>query len=379
MEHGVHYPPSGMRFSLGFSTVAFALAACAAPPSDREEPKGSTESAIVNGSASPTAQDATVLISDRGEGICSGTLIAPNLVLTARHCVADYDPETDCGTITSQTQASRLTVSIGAAASPSAFVARGVKLYVPDTGELCSADIALLSLDEDVKDVTPVKVSFASPSKDVVGTAVGYGADQRTQRADIKILAVGPVRYSYPTRDGDLIQMDPMASEIVTTESTCFGDSGGPLLDDQGRIFAVASRGPDDVCRDRGSWWTTLDGHEQLIRDTAKAVGHPIVDVAPSSKPNAATNKNNPATASDSDDDDDGDSANSFSKKKKDSTKDEEDSGLDSGGCSATRRPTGADASFVLGLVLALLTLRRSRPSARKAPAARSRVSPSPG
>jgi MYXO-CTERM domain-containing protein len=338
------------------------LAACATPASEEPEPLGGSQQAIVGGTTSPASQDATVLISDRGRALCSGTLIAPNLVLTARHCVSDYDQRSDCGTILSQTPATSLTIATGANADERTVVARGVNIYVPSSNQLCSGDIALLSLDKDVPSITPARVSFAAATKDGVGTAVGYGGDApRTTRADVKILAVGPSSYTYRTQDGEMIPMDPLVNEIVTSESTCFGDSGGPLLDGQGRIFAVASRGMDIVCRDRAAYWTTLGGHEQLIRSAASAVGHPIVDA-----PTGATSASGKTAVTGDDEPASGNtdpSGNGATAKKKKSTE-SADSQLGSAGCTAAPGSGSGGMSALLALGLALAAVRRrSRPS----------------
>ena len=55
---------------------------------------------IIAGTTSTSDQDAVILLAIRSGGqlkdTCSGTLIAPNLVLTARHCVSDTDEGALC-------------------------------------------------------------------------------------------------------------------------------------------------------------------------------------------------------------------------------------------------------------------------------------------
>ncbi len=76
---------AGMRAGVGRRLLAAVLglaAGCAAPP----ERSGEDAAAIVGGVDSPAARDAVIRLRQPG-GTCSATLLAPNLLLTARHCV----------------------------------------------------------------------------------------------------------------------------------------------------------------------------------------------------------------------------------------------------------------------------------------------------
>src|SRR5262245_18785519 len=77
------------------------------------ETRGSARASIVGGTPSTSAQDGTVLLINGNES-CSGSLIAPNLVLTARHCVADpQEGETDCVGYGATIDASQMQVFVG--------------------------------------------------------------------------------------------------------------------------------------------------------------------------------------------------------------------------------------------------------------------------
>ena len=134
---------------------------------------------------------------------------------------------------------------------------------------------------------------FTAPALNEIGTAVGYGQQGtgRRQRSDVKVLALGPANATYETASGRSLAMNVPANELTTTESTCYGDSGGPLFDTLGQVVAVASRGLDAVCNDCPTYWTTIAAHEKLIRDAATAAGHPLpaASATPNDGRNAAT------------------------------------------------------------------------------------------
>src|SRR5262245_13615635 len=79
-----------LRFLLASAAVVV-LAACSAK---KEERAASSSAAIQGGALSPSTKYAVAVV---GRGLCSGTLIAPNLVLTARHCVVVQPTESADG------------------------------------------------------------------------------------------------------------------------------------------------------------------------------------------------------------------------------------------------------------------------------------------
>lgn len=228
--------------------------------------------AIIHGEDSTSAQDAVVEIGIRPNGnlagLCSGTLVAPNLVLTARHCVANTDSSAVCtsegaaisgGVVHTDYAAADLFVYRGAGAtedlrddqagSPSRFAARG-RAVVVEGDTLCNADLAFIVLDVSLSGaVAPIRT--AAPVAGESFTAVGYGLVEtgslpalRQQRTDVTVLAVGKLGVPGSSGLGD--------AELVVGESACSGDSGGPLLSQvDGTVAAVVSRGgggdgPDD-------------------------------------------------------------------------------------------------------------------------------------
>ena len=132
--------------------ICLLLGACAAKTGDLGG-EGSSSSRIVNGTPSTSAQDATVYIAIGTQGqFCTGALVAPNLVLTARHCVQNTDDKAgvECTPYTDRIAAGTLTISLGANASASAVAATGKQTFVDSGTDLCSHDIALILLDRNV-------------------------------------------------------------------------------------------------------------------------------------------------------------------------------------------------------------------------------------
>ena len=267
--------------------VSALLAACGGSSSPEEVNVAVSERIaprIIGGTKSTSAQDSVVFLN-MGAGYCTGTLIAPNLVLTARHCVQTMDETSACGTFLKDNKPSSMQVALGYDAMTGATVAVGSKFFHETNNSGCSYDIALVQLDKDIPGAKISPVSFTPVKKgDSSLAAVGYGSINdsngdppgRLQRTGISVQGPAATSYTYTTKAGKKIPVDVSPGEFATTESTCFGDSGGPLFDAAGNIIGVTSRGIDQYCIDRPSIWSDTASHQKLIMDAATSAGHPL-------------------------------------------------------------------------------------------------------
>lgn len=333
---------------------------------------GTARSAVIKGTASPATQDSVVMIQMGQDGFCSGTLIAPNVVLTARHCVSNY-AEDDCGTFTGDIPPSTEGIAIGGGANEqSTPVAHAKKYFYVDAAKgLCdpAVDIAVIMLDRDVTGVPIAKVRAAAVTVGETFTAVGYGEDEnkqvsiRRQRTGVTSLAVGPVTKTFTPTNAPAYTYELPLGEIAVSEAVCHGDSGGPLFDTQNRIVGVTSRGtdPNDVCVARPDIFSAVAQHMDVIDRALVAAGHPRAPET-TTTPQSDTDVTG-GDESDSDTDADEEEAPAPKKTKKKSSL----AAQPSAGCAVAARetsPARANGSGLAGTGLALalaLVLRRRR------------------
>lgn len=223
---------------LGVAGIAFSLLACSSSPSiDDDAPPVTTDEAIVHGTLDKARHPAVVAIVTSDGHLCSGSLVAPDVVLTARHCVASLVsedikcPDAFGPTVLPQT----LAIVLGSDAASGTLGAYANKIHVPSTRAVCEADIAVLELDRKIEGIQPLRIAHdVSPRQGGHIVAVGFGRTGTTSKS-----SAGARRLRMGVPIESVTQ-----TEITVGESTCFGDSGGPAIDeDTGEILGVLSRG----------------------------------------------------------------------------------------------------------------------------------------
>ncbi len=251
-----------MKHRIAVLPLLALVAACTAGEG-REEALGSEESAIIEGTTSTSDQDAVVLIVLREgtapKGLCTGTLVAPNLVLTARHCVSETDPSGACtatgrsltgAKVYSDISPSSLDIYVGVdgirrAADSKLADGRGKQLVVEEVSStFCNRDVAFLVLDRPLHSrIAPIRLTGGAKVGENV-TAVGWGLTEigdtpmkRQQRTGVAVLAAGPMTLDSASQYGI------GDSEFLVGEAFCSGDSGGPALSKTGAVVGVVSRG----------------------------------------------------------------------------------------------------------------------------------------
>lgn len=202
---------------------------------------------------------AVVAIDAEGAVPCAGALVAPDVVLAARHCVSlpvapSACPADDGGPAPPLRAAGSLRILVGDDTGTATLRARGRDLLVPGAASMCGADIALILLDVPIDDVQPLVVRPTGAAQGDHLRTVGWRLPLEGGRAP-KIL-----------RD-HLLVVDASSNELELEEIANPG--GGPALDeDTAEVLGIFSRRADDPSR---AVYTRADAFVGLLESALAA------------------------------------------------------------------------------------------------------------
>jgi V8-like Glu-specific endopeptidase len=211
-----------------------------------------------------TGYPSVVFLYNTSGSACTASIIAPRVVLTAKHCVRN-------GNTNSASPASRFQVYVGSSVRSfsSMYTVSEVRVAPGSWNIEDGSDVAILILSTPAREA-PIAYSRERPTR-LTGqtiTAIGYGE-----------LPDGSSGTKY--RVSTLVEY-VMSNFIFVDPSVCSGDSGGPLLDSEGQVHGVASfiYSPDGRTSPRcgtapgayAALYPYLDFIDQAITDSGSCV-----------------------------------------------------------------------------------------------------------
>jgi len=213
--------------------------------------------------------DDCVAIGDDSFFGCTGTLIAPDVVLTAGHCEALHTRVFVGNDLTKKGKQFRVSKHV----------------RHPGFDGTLNNDLMLLILEKKIDGVTPRTIASSAVidgaaagrvvgfgTTDLAGTA-GNGIKRQTDVPIVSVSCVGTVKG----KDDDSVYGCHRGREIVAGKplllhDTCKGDSGGPFFVSDGKggwlLAGVTSRGTDlakTMCGD-GGLYVRVDQYQEWIK-----------------------------------------------------------------------------------------------------------------
>ncbi|HCE41038.1 MAG: hypothetical protein CL543_06855 [Alcanivorax sp.] len=239
-------------------------------------------------------------------GLCGGSHIARNWIITAGHCVVDENDERVGDNDVSIRLGSVFLYREGQPYAGTSYTSTGV--YTPDNfiraqGRQFDNDIALVRIDGPAMSERPSLIgqarfqdiqSRAFAARDEAVTALGWGVTQPGGNTPAQRLQ--EVQLDYVRTDSCLSQWgsgnfnadtmvcaDELNPPDGQQQDTCVGDSGGPLFigrDSDPYIVGLTSYGQTNCADDLPSVYTNLASQVGFVEQATATAGDPLVDLA---------------------------------------------------------------------------------------------------
>jgi secreted trypsin-like serine protease len=271
------------------TAIAALLAATAvAPAAAKAQRPPRAHATVINGQLATGPGPLAVLATDN-DGLCSGSVISSNVVLTAAHCVHDLDTGQvlDASSFVVQTGATTLFVqNVGAFSRTSRVVS------YPWSSSSRSGDLALLQLATPTSSPSMPLAGAADSALLTPGTGTvleGWGVDQpggTAPSADLR--AGGQVVQSASYCSAQAVQKLGIYMSTTSTMCAsdpngvyggCHGDSGGPLVaqraDQSIAQIGITSFGAADCSTSTPSYYTRVDAFATWIASWVKLLAPP--------------------------------------------------------------------------------------------------------
>ncbi|KAJ2547939.1 hypothetical protein EV175_005026 [Coemansia sp. RSA 1933] len=181
--------------------------------------------------------------NDADGSICTGSLIAPNVVLTAAHCTISPEGFTY--------EASQIHVSFSHTPNASDVLTSGytvskIKANTAFDMSTLRNDVALLILDKHIPTsvATPAKIYSVEVDSGTQLTAAGYGltvpGDEYSYASQLMEVSLIAATQEFCASRNDLYDVSiNLCTDDNTGRRVCPGDSGGPLSIQSGDGYAI--------------------------------------------------------------------------------------------------------------------------------------------